>query len=47
MNGLDVDLYAWAAARELERLKATAATASRGARSGGDVSRRGGLLISC
>ena len=30
MNGLDVDLYAWAAARELERLKATAAAASEG-----------------
>ena len=25
MNGLDVDLYAWPAARELERLKETAA----------------------
>ena len=30
MNGLDVDLYAWAAARELERLKKTAAAASEG-----------------
>ena len=30
MNGLDVDLYAWAATRELERLKETAAAASEG-----------------
>ena len=28
MNGLDVDLYAWAAARELERLKEHAAAAA-------------------
>ena len=30
MNGLDVDLYAWAAARELALLKQTAAAASEG-----------------
>ena len=30
MNGLDVDLYAWAATRELELLKKTAAAASEG-----------------
>ena len=30
MNGLDVDLYAWAAAHELELLKKTAAATSEG-----------------